>query len=98
VEGAQVHRHDLEALALHAGDHVTDQAALDSIGLDQDKSAHGHLEFSFEQGSQMRATNSATNTSWPGVLRRGCHVKLPPQLTAPRRAHRVPASSGVRIE
>ena len=42
VQGAQVHRHDLEALALDAGDHVADEAARHPVGLDQDKSALGH--------------------------------------------------------
>ena len=33
----QVHRHDLQALALDAGQHLPDQPAPDRVGLDEDE-------------------------------------------------------------
>jgi hypothetical protein len=42
VERAQIHRHDLQALALDAADDVADEASTDTVRLDQDKRTLGH--------------------------------------------------------
>ena len=42
VDGAELHRHDREALALEAADDLADEAALDRVGLAEDEGAGAH--------------------------------------------------------
>jgi hypothetical protein len=42
VEVAQFEGHDAQALALEAGEDLTDEASLDGIGLQDDEGAVGH--------------------------------------------------------
>jgi hypothetical protein len=42
VDDSKVHGHDTQALALVATQNLTDQAATDGVGLDEDESALGH--------------------------------------------------------
>src|SRR5690606_13652430 len=47
-QGAQFHRDERQALALDAGDDLTDEATADAVGLDKYESALGHGQFASE--------------------------------------------------
>src|SRR5690349_8329669 len=63
VDRAQVHRDDVEALALDAGQDLADQLAAHAVGLDEDESAFSHgaeLRGSGSEGPDPRACGPLT--------------------------------------
>jgi hypothetical protein len=50
VKRAQVHRHDLQSLALDPGQDITDEPSPYAVGFNQDQGTFSH-EFSFAEGA-----------------------------------------------
>src|SRR4051812_15799610 len=68
LERAELQRDELQALALDARDHVTDEPTAHAVGLDEDKSAFGHGWFSSGHGCDLGASVWAA-VAWSVVWR-----------------------------
>src|SRR6185312_11714044 len=65
VDRAQVHRDDVEALALDAGQDLADQLAAHAVGLDEDESAFSHGRAAYRRRSVQRAAGARREGATP---------------------------------